>query len=111
MTESIPTVQKCRNLGIWYFSIVKTSQRFSVVQNCQNPAGTPNLNSKVIYMFKRKESIHWIEVNVKIVKSVLSSNSWGTEVAHAQNKSQRRVRITVEIPLKEKRVVMATKKY
>ncbi|AXG40773.1 MULTISPECIES: hypothetical protein [Enterococcus] len=62
-------------------------------------------------MFKRKEPIHWVEVNVKIVKSVLSSNSWGTEVAHAQNKSQRRVRITVEIPLKEKRVVMATKKF
>lgn len=62
-------------------------------------------------MFKKKEPIHWVEVNVKIVKSVLSSNSWGTEVAHAQNKSQRRVRITVEIPLKENRVVMATKKF
>lgn len=41
MTESFFTVQKCRNLGTWYFSIVKISQRFSVVQNCQNPAGTP----------------------------------------------------------------------
>lgn len=61
-------------------------------------------------MFK-KAPIHWVEMNVKIIESILSSNSWGTEVAHAQNKSQRRVRLTVEIPLKENEVILATRKF
>ncbi len=61
-------------------------------------------------MFK-KAPIHWVEMNVKIVESVLSSSSWGTEVSHAQNKSQRRVGLTVEIPLKENEVILATRKF
>lgn len=62
-------------------------------------------------MFRKKATIHWIELNVKIVESVLYSGSWGTEVTHARNKSQRRVRLTVEIPLKDNQVVIATRKF
>ncbi len=36
-------------------------------------------------MFRNKFSIHWIDVNVKIVDNRFSSYSWGTDVIHARN--------------------------
>ncbi|EPH78030.1 hypothetical protein D929_00008 [Enterococcus faecalis 02-MB-P-10] len=62
-------------------------------------------------MFRKKAPICWIEINVKIIESAFSNNSWGTEVTHAQNKSKRRVKLTVEIPLKKNHVVLATRKF
>lgn len=62
-------------------------------------------------MFRKKVPIHWIEVNAKIVDSIISSTSWGTEVNHAQNNSQRRVKLTVEFLFNEKQSIRATGKF
>lgn len=59
----------------------------------------------------RKKTIHWIEVNARIVESIFSTNSWGTEITHARNESQRRVKLTIEIPLKGTPSIQVTRKF
>lgn len=59
---------------------------------------------------KKERKIEWIETNAKIIKSFLSSNTWGTEVSHAKGESDRLVKLTVEIPLNNGEMVVATKK-
>ena len=58
----------------------------------------------------KKQQIEWVETNAKIIKSVLSSNTWGTEVSHARGESDRLVKLTVEIPLNNGETIVATKK-
>lgn len=59
---------------------------------------------------KKKQQIEWVETNAKIIKSVLSSNTWGTEGSHARGESDRLVKLTVEIPLNNGETIVATKK-
>lgn len=40
--------------------------------------------------------------------SYFKNNSWGTEVTHARNESQRRVKITVEVPITSNQSILAT---
>jgi len=58
----------------------------------------------------KKQQIEWVETNAKIIKSVLSSNTWGTEVSHARGESDRLVKLTVEIPLNSGETIVAIKK-
>ncbi|MGI2064647.1 hypothetical protein [Escherichia coli] len=59
---------------------------------------------------KKEQQIEWIETNAKITKSVISSNTWGTEVSHAKGETDRLVKLTIEIPLNNGETVVATKK-
>lgn len=62
-------------------------------------------------MLRNKTPIHWIEVNARIIESTLARNIWGTEVTHAKNESQRRVKLTVDIPLDRGLSIQATRKF
>lgn len=61
----------------------------------------------VQYLSKKEKQLEWLETNAKIVKSVLSTNTWGTELSHA---SDRLDKLTIEIPLNNGETAVSTKK-